>query len=67
MRLNEVGSKTFNGRLNWFRCCPLFHIDIEGKGGWIIGRAKGYVGPLSQIIGGGPGPPLPTPMNVALK
>ena len=34
----------------------LFYIEIEGKGGWIIwggggaGSAKGYVGPLSQII-----------------
>ena len=33
----------------------LFHIEIEGKGGWIIGGAKGYVGPPSQIIGGGGG------------
>ena len=38
----------------------LFHIEIEGKGGWIIGvgggggGGKGYVGPPpSQIIGGG--------------
>ena len=34
--------------------------------------AKGYVGPHSQIIGGGgglapPGPPLPTPMIEALS
>ena len=34
-------------------------------GGLLGGGAKGYVGPPSQIIGGGlapPGPPLPTPM-----
>ena len=46
----------------------LFQIEIEGKGGWIIGGGggggggtKGYVGPPppSQIIGP---PPLPTPM-----
>ena len=41
----------------------LFHIEIEGKGGWIIRGAKGYVGPPSQIIGGGglapPAPPHP--------
>ena len=48
-------------------CFFLFHIEIEGKCGWIIG------GP-SQIIGGGgawpppgPPPPLPTPMRVILK
>ena len=48
----------------------LFHIEIEGKCGRIIGGAKGYVGPPSQIIGGAwpplapppPPPPLPTPM-----
>ena len=39
---------------------PLFHIEIEGKCGWIIGGgAKGYVGPPSQIIGGGLAPPGP--------
>ena len=54
----------------------LFHIEIEGKGGWIIGRAKGYVGPPLKLFGGGggggglpppplaPPPPLPTPMNI---
>ena len=45
----------------------LFHIEIEGKGGWIIAGDKGYVGPTSQIIWGPapapPGPPLPTPMH----
>ena len=41
----------------------LFHIEIEGKGGWIIGgggggggESKGYAGPPSQIIGGGAWP-----------
>ena len=43
----------------WYICdFFLFHIEIEGKGGWIIAGAKGYVGPPSQIIGG-PGPPGP--------
>ena len=47
----------------------LFHIEIEGKGEWIIGGAKGYVGPPSQIIGGPApppplAPPLPTPMKL---
>ena len=35
--------------------CFLFHIEIEGKGGWIIGGGggKGSVAPPpSQIIGG---------------
>ena len=44
----------------------LFHIEIEGKCGWIIGGGgKGYVGPPLKLLGGGagpPGPPLPTPM-----
>ena len=36
----------------------LFHIEIEGKCGWIIGGAKGYVGPPLKLLGG-PGPPGP--------
>ena len=48
----------------------LFHIEIEGKGGWFIGGggggAKGMLAPLSNYWGGGgavpPGPPLATPM-----
>ena len=28
---------------------------IEGKCGWIIGRAKGYVGPSLKLLGGGGG------------
>ena len=49
----------------WYICdFFLFHIEIEGKGGWIIGLGggggKGYVGPpLSNYWGGGPGPPGP--------
>ena len=39
-------------------CFFLFHIDIEGKCGWIIGGAKGYVGPPLKLLGG-PGPPWP--------
>ena len=53
----------------------LFHIEIEGKGGWIIGGPKGMLAPLSNYWGGGGGgglppppppprrPPLPTPMS----
>ena len=48
-----------------------FHIVIEGKGGWIIGGGggggKGYVGPHSQIIEGGAGPPLPMPMLIGFN
>ena len=44
----------------------LFHIEIEGKGGWIIGGGggggKGYVGPPLKLLGGLPPPPFPTPM-----
>ena len=41
----------------------LFHIEIEGKGGWIIGGggAKGMLPPPPKLLGGGglapPGPP----------
>ena len=37
----------------------LFQIEIEGKGGWIIGGGggggggKGYVGPPLKLLGGG--------------
>ena len=37
----------------------LFHIEIEGKGGWFIGGGggggKGYVGPPLKLLGGGGG------------
>ena len=47
----------------WYICdFFLFHIEIEGKGGWIIGGGggggKGYVGPPLKLLGG-PGPPGP--------
>ena len=46
----------------WYICdFFLFHIEIEGKGGWINEGAKEYVGPPSQIIGGGRQPPAPHP------
>ena len=40
----------------------LFHIEIEGKGGWIMDYwgCQRVCWPPSQIIGGGG--PLPTPM-----
>ena len=41
--------------------------SFAGTCGWIIGGAKGYVGPPpSQIIGGGPGPPGPPPFFLRL-
>ena len=50
----------------------LFHIEIEGKGGWIIGGGggggggKGYVAPPpSQIIGGAPPPPSSYAYDIA--
>ena len=80
--LSEITSNKIKGTyiINWYNNCdPVFtvshfHIDIEGKCGWIIvgGGGKGYVGLLpSKIIaraGGGGGvwphlPPLPTPMQ----
>ena len=53
----------------WYICdFFLFHIEIEGKGGWIIwGGGKGYVGPPLKLLGGGPGPPLPTPMGYRVQ
>ena len=48
----------------WYTCdFFLFHIEIEGKGGWIIGGAKGYVAPPPPLIlfGGLPPPPPPPP------
>ena len=45
----------------WYICdFFLFHIEIEEKCGWIIGGAKGYVGPPLKLLGGlapPPGPP----------
>ena len=59
----------FGSWTTWYICdFFLFHIEIEGKGGWIIwgaGGGKGYVAPpLSNYWGGGglaptsPPPPL---------
>ena len=45
----------------WYVCeFFLFHIEIDGKCGWIIGGwgGKGYVGPPLKILGAW----LPTPM-----
>ena len=67
----------------WYICdFFLFHIEIEGKGGWIIiiffffgggggGRGgKGYVDPPLKLLGGGlppPPSPLPTPMGYRVQ
>ena len=55
----------------WYICdFFLFHIEIEGKCGWIIGGPKGMLPPPPLKLLGGPappppppGPPLPTPMS----
>ena len=39
----------------WYICdFFLFHIKIEGKGGWIIGGPKGMLAPLSNYCRGPP-------------
>ena len=49
----------------WYICdFFLFHIEIEGKDGWIIWGPKGMLAPLSNYWGAcPPAPPLPTPME----
>ena len=55
----------------WYICdFFLFHIEIEGKGGWIIGGGGGGGGQRvcwapSQIIGGGAGPPSSYAYDIA--
>ena len=45
----------------------LFHIEIEGKGGWIIGGPKDMLPPpLSNYWGACPPPPLPPPLFLRL-
>ena len=58
----------FTLQLGTFVIFFLFHIEIEGKGGWIIGGAKGYVAPPPlKLLGEGPGLPLPTPMGYRVQ
>ena len=38
-----------------------------GGGGGGGGRGKGYVGPPLKLLGGGPAPPLPTPMGYRVQ
>ena len=50
----------------WYIChFFLFHIEIEGKCGWIIGGggggAKGMLAPSLKLLGGGGAGPLPPP------
>ena len=42
-----------------------FHIDIEGKGGWIIGGPKGMLAPPPKLLGRGACPPCPLPSSYA--
>ena len=38
--------------------------SFASTGVWVIGGAKGYVGPPLKLLGGGPAPPsLPRPVN----
>ena len=51
----------------WYICVfLLFHIEIEGKYGWIIGGAQRVCWPPSQIIGGGGLAPLALPLFLRL-
>ena len=54
----------------WYICdFFLFHIEIEGKCGWIIGGPKGMLAPPLKLLGGAwppLAPPLPTPMILSL-
>ena len=49
----------------WYICdFFLFHIEIEGNFGWIIGGPKGMLAPPLKLLGGGgggggAGPPWP--------
>ena len=60
---------------NWYICDSLlFHIEIEGKCGWIIwGGGRVCWSPLSNYRGGGgcpapwPPPPLPRPTLMGMK
>ena len=56
----------------WYICdFFLFHIEIEGKGGWIIGVGGGQrvccPPPPLKLLGEGPGLPLPTPMGYRVQ
>ena len=55
----------------WYICdFFLFHIEIEGKGGWIIGGgggggAKGMLAPPLKLLGGGWPPPSSYAYDIA--
>ena len=69
-KLLEIPSNKIKGTYIKLYICYLvllFHIDIEGKCGWIIGGPKGMLAPSK--ITGRPGPPdlpLPTPMCMCI-
>ena len=62
--INQCHIITFLIPSTWYICdFFLFHIEIEAKGGWIIGGGGGAKGMLAPTrIIGPPGPPIPTPM-----
>ena len=71
VRSNQISyiNHYFTLQLGTFCHFFLFHIELEGKCGWIIGGPKGMLAPLSNYWGAcppptpAPPPPLPTPMK----
>ena len=51
----------------WYICDFFpFHIEIEGKCGWIIGGPKGMLAPPLKLLGGGAWPPPQAPLFLRL-
>ena len=60
MRRNDVASTSFRRHMPSYDV--VYRIErnsFAGTGGWIIGGAKGYVGPPLKLLGGGLAPPGP--------